>query len=496
MIDVFNPADQSVVGSVADTAPEVVAQVANTLREQQPAWAALSPKERARWLRRYRDWLLANADRIADVLQSETSKPRAEAIIEVPLAAELINYFADNATKFLADEDVTPSGVLSLTKKLTITHEPYRVVGVITPWNFPLLVPAFDCVPALLAGASVLLKPSEVTPMSALELARGWQEIGAPEVFAIVTGAGATGQAVVENTDYVQFTGSTRTGKLIAHQAIERMIPYNLETGGKDPAIVLADADLDRAVPGVVWGALANAGQICVSIERVYVEAPIYDEFVARATDLVSSLRQGKDGTEFGCDLGAMATAVQLGIVERHVDEAIEAGAKATVGGRANGRFFEPTVLVDVDHSMSCIREETFGPTIPIIKVADEDEAVRLANDTEYGLSASVWTGDKARGEEVARRIDAGAVNVNDALVNLFALGVPHGGWKSSGTGARFGGAHGLRKYTRAKAITAPRMPAPKKELLWFPYAATRISAIRKALHFVAGHDLRRLVRF
>lgn len=496
MIDVLNPCDGSVVGTVGAQSSDAVAQQADLLRENQTGWAALTPRDRAAWLRKLRDWLLVNDECIADVLQSETGKPRAESIMEVPLAAEVINYYADNAAKFLTQENVVPSGVLSLAKKLTVLHDPYPVVGVITPWNFPLLMPVFDCVPALLAGASVLLKPSEITPLSALELARGWAEIGAPQVFSVVTGYGETGAAVIANSDYIQFTGSTATGKLIAHQAIDRMIPCSLELGGKDAAIVLDDADLDRAVPGVVWGALANAGQICVSIERVYVEAPIYDEFVARATDLVETLRQGGDGAGFAFDIGPMATRAQRERVEGHVNAAIAAGAKATTGGRAKGNFFEPTILVDVDHSMACIQEETFGPTIPIIKVADEAEAVRLANESSYGLSASVWTASKSRGQKVARQLEVGAVNINDALVNLFALSVPHGGWKSSGIGTRFGGAHGILKYTRTKAVTAARIPGPTRELLWYPYRATRLGVLRKLLRIVAGYNLRRLVRF
>jgi betaine-aldehyde dehydrogenase len=496
-IEVRNPADGTVVGHVANQTADSVGVTVHALREHQADWAALGPDGRATWLRKWRDWLLAHASRIADVLQSESGKPRAEVIVEIPVACEVINYYADNAAKFLADKTVKSSGILSAAKRLAVVHHPYAVVGVIAPWNFPVATPCFDTVPALLAGAAVLLKPSEFTPLVALELARGWREIGAPPVFDVVTGGGGTGQAVVDNVDYVQFTGSTRTGQLIAHRAIDRMVPYSLELGGKDPAIVLADADLDRAVPGVAWGALFNSGQVCVSIERVYVEAPIYDEFVSRITELVTSLRQGQDDADYRFDVGAMATSAQRDVVQRHVAEALAAGASVTTGGAPTGvgTFFAPTVLVDVDHSMSCIREETFGPTIPIIKVADADEAVRLANDSVYGLSATVWTRDTARGKQIARRVDAGAVNINDSAANLFAVSLPHGGWKASGTGARFGGAQGMLKYTRAKAITVPRTSALKKELLWYPYGARRMRALDKALQFIAGRNLGRFLR-
>ncbi len=493
-IDVHCPADGRFVASVPDEGAATVTDTVRRLRTHQSEWEALGPEGRAMWLRKLRDWLLDNEHRIIDVLQSETGKPRAEAAIEPALACDLINYFADNAGKFLADERVKPHGPLSMSKRLIKTFRPYQVVGVITPWNFPLAMPAMDIIPALLAGAAVLLKPSEVTPLAALELARGWSEIGAPPVFSVLTGRGDTGASVVDSVDFVQFTGSTATGRAIAIRAAERLVPCSLELGGKDPAIVLADADLDRAVAGIAWGGLFNAGQVCVSIERVYVEAPVYDDFVARLAKLVGSLRQGADDDGYAIDIGALATPAQRDLVARHVADAVEGGATALTGGKAGstGTFFEPTVLVDVDQSMACIREETFGPTIPVVKVADADEAVRLANDSEYGLSATVWCGDRARGEEIARRLEAGAVNINDAFSNLFALGLPHGGWKQSGLGARFGGEYGIRKYTRQQAITVPRGPKLKRELLWYPYSPIRGRLVGRVLRALVARDPRR----
>jgi len=301
----------------------------------------------------------------------------------------------------------------------------------------------------------------------------------------------------VDNVDFVQFTGSTKTGQAVAHRAIDRLVPFSLELGGKDPAIVLADADLDRAVAGVAWGGLFNSGQTCVSIERVYVEAPVYDAFVARLTDLVSSLRQGGDDAGFRFDLGAMATPAQRDLVDRHVSEAVASGAKALTGGKPTGvgTFYEPTVLVDVDHTMTCMREETFGPTIPVVKVADVAEAIRLANDSPYGLSATVWTRDRERGQQIARQLEVGSVNINDAYANLFAMSLPHGGWKSSGIGARFGGANGLRKYNLQQAITVPRFRTMKRELLWFPYKPRTGKLAGRVLHAIAGRDLRRRLK-
>lgn len=497
MLTVCCPADGRTVGQVPDEGPEAVAAAAAQLRRHQPAWEELGAGGRAMWLRRLRDWLLDNERRLADVLQSETGKPRAEAVIEVPFVCEMINYWARNAAAFLADEQVRASGVLSLPKRLTTVFRPYPLVGVITPWNFPLAMPGMDVVPALLAGAAVVLKPSEVTPLSAVELGRGWAEIGAPPVLAVLTGAAGTGAAVVDAVDFVQFTGSTRTGRKIAVRAAQRLLPHSLELGGKDPAIVLADADLDRAVAGVAWGGLFNAGQVCVSIERVYVEAPVYEEFVSRLTTAVAALRQGADDRGHRFDVGALATPAQRDLVARHVDEAVRAGARVLTGGRPTGvgTFFAPTVLVDVDHTMSCITEETFGPTLPVIQVADEDEAVRLANDSEFGLSATVWTSDRARAERIARRLDVGAVNINDAFANLFALTLPHGGWKSSGVGTRFGGARGIRKYTRQQAITSPRVPRLKREVLWYPYRPRSVCAVLRLLRALVARDVRRRLR-
>ena len=328
---------------------------------------------------------------------------------------------------------------------------------------------------------------------------RGWREdVGAPGVLECLTGAGGTGSALVDEADFIQFTGSTRTGRRIAQRAAERLIPYSLELGGKDAMIVLADADLERAANAAVWGGMFNSGQTCTSVERVFVEEPVYDEFVELVAGRVRRLRQGATGQRFDADVGSLSSQAQLAIVERHVSEALANGARAFVGGKradAPGAFFEPTVLVDVDQSMSCMREETFGPTLPVMKVKDVEEAIRFANDSSYGLSASVWTRDRARGEQIAGRLEVGAVNVNDMFVNLSAIRIPQGGWKESGVGARLGGAHGIRKYCRPQSVTATRL-APRSELLWYPYTALKGKLFLRVTRFLFARDLgRRLGR-
>lgn len=491
--EVRSPIDGELLGTLPDLDPMDVRTRVAALRQAQPAWEELGAEGRARWLRVLCDWLQDNRIPVTDILLAETGKARAEAELEVPWVCDVIQFYAANAASFLRDETVRASGPLTLSRRQWIARRPYPVVGVITPWNFPLVLPAVDSAPALLAGAAVVIKPSEVTPLSALELARGWREIGAPPVLEVLTGLGATGAAVVDEADFVQFTGSTRTGQAIAHRAVDRQIPYSLELGGKDPAIVLADADVERAVRGIAWSGLFNSGQACVATERVYVEAPLYDEFVSRLVEHVQTLVQHPVAGQHQ-DIGAMATDAQRDLVAAHVDEAVAAGARVLTGGAATGigTSYQPTVLVDVDHSMRVVSEESFGPLLPVMKVRDEDEAVRLANDSTYGLSATVWTRDRKRGERLARRIEAGSVNINDAVVNLLALNLPHGGWKASGTGSRFGGAHGLRKFTREQAITSPRVPTLAAEPLWFPYTPGRVRLVASALRLVTARGRRR----
>ncbi len=314
-IEVRNPADGRAVGEVPNERADAVAATARELRLCQPEWEAIGPNGRKTWLLKFQDWVLDNAKRIADVVQSESGKTRAEALTEPTGVADLLNYWAGNAEKFLADAHPTQLGPMGLSKKLTTVYRPYPLVGVITPWNFPFAMPGLDVVPALAAGAAVLLKPSEVTPLSAVEFVRGWTEVGAPPVLALATGYGETGAAVIDTVDCVQFTGSTATGRKVAVRCAQRLMPYSLELGGKDPAIVLADADLERATNGIAWGGLVNSGQVCVSVERIYVEDPVYDEFVARLTRKVAELRQGQDDRRCKHDVGAMATTTQRDIV-------------------------------------------------------------------------------------------------------------------------------------------------------------------------------------
>src|SRR5690349_24609173 len=376
---------------------------------------------------------------------------------------------------------------------MVVRYRPLGVVGVIGPWNYPLVNSVGDAIPALAAGNAVVVKPSEVTPLTSLLFERGLHEAGLPDgVFQIAVGTGETGAVLIDHVDMVMFTGSTRTGRKVMERAAQTLTPVSLELGGKDPMIVLADADLERAANAAVYYSMQNGGQTCISIERVYVEAPVYDEFVERVTEKTAKLRQGAPNGAGSIDVGAITFPPQLDIVSGHVEAARSAGATVLTGGHGRsegGRFFEPTVLVDVDHSMACMTEETFGPTLPIMRVSDAEEAVRLANDSPHGLAASVWTKDAARGEAIARRIEAGAVCVNDAQLNYLALELPMGGWKASGLGSRHG-AGGIRKYARQQSLLVTRL-APKRDLHMFPYKASTTGLLGRAMKLLYGRGKR-----
>jgi len=495
MIPVYCPADGRLVTEVAAATPADVQAVATALRREQPAWEDLGPAGRARHLRAWRDWFLDNQRRLGEMVQSETGKTWNDAALEPMIGIDLINYFTKHAAEFLAPRKLAPHGPAGATKRLRLTFRPHPLVGLITPWNGPIGNPILDVVGALVAGCAVLSKPSEFTPLSWTEAVRGWREdVGAPPILASVTGDATTGEAVVDAVDMIMFTGSARTGRRIAARAGERLIPASLELGGKDAMIVLADADLDRAAAAATWGAMLNAGQACISVERVYVEAPVHDAFVAKVTARVEALRVGMDGPgEFGAEVGAIATPAQLAVIEAHVADALAKGARVTTGGRRRepGLFFEPTVLVDVDHTMDCMRHETFGPTLPIMRVADEEEAIRLANDSRYGLSASVFTGDAARADRVAGRLEAGAVNVNNVLSNLFQLPLPMGGWKESGLGSRLGGANAVLKFCRPQAQVAERFALPA-EPYWFPVSRRKAMLQARFMRLLGAQDWRR----
>src|SRR5215218_6437008 len=418
-ITVENPATGEVIRRVPTVSPEELRRMAERGRAAQTAWEALGFEGRGRILRRAQKWVVDNAERVAQTIVAESGKTYEDALLaEVAYASNAFGFWAKHAPEYLGDERVRSANPFVLGRKLVVRYRPYGLIGVIGPWNYPLTNSFGDCIPAMAAGNAVILKPAEATPMTSLLMAECMKECGLPEgVFQVAPGSGREiGPELVDLADMIMFTGSTETGKTIMARAAQTLTPVSLELGGKDPMIVLADADVERAANAAAYYSMQNGGQTCISIERVYVEAPLYDDFVARVSEKVRALRQGAPGGPGTVDIGAITSPPQVETIARHVDEARSAGATVLTGGHANsvsgGRFYEPTVLVDVDHSMACMTEETFGPTLPIMRVAHAEEAVKLANDSAYGLAASVWTKDAGRGEAVARRIEAGAVCV------------------------------------------------------------------------------------
>jgi acyl-CoA reductase-like NAD-dependent aldehyde dehydrogenase len=494
-IPVENPATGELITTISVMGSGELAAMAARAREAQPGWEALGYDGRGRIMRRAQKWMIDNADRVLDAVVAETGKTHEDAqISDFGYTASALGFWAKEAAKYLAEERVPSwNNPVAAGKKLVIRYAPVGVVGVIGPWNYPIANSFGDCIPALMAGNAVILKPSEVTPLSSLLMAEMMRACGLPEnVFQVATGDGGTGAALIANVDCVMFTGSSRTGKAVMKAAADALVPCYLELGGKDPMIVCADANLERAANAAAFYSMNNAGQVCISVERCYVEEPVYEEFVAKVTETVRGLRQGVPAGVGTVDVGAVIFPPQLDIVDDHVKDAVAKGAKVLTGGHAGpgpGRFFEPTVLVDVDHSMKCMTEETFGPTLPIMKIADAEEGVRLANDSNYGLQASVWTKDVSKGEALARRIEAGVVCVNDAQVNYTALNLPMGGWKSSGLGTRHGAA-GIRKYTKVQSLLVTRR-ALKREPFMFPYKARQTRLLGRFYKLMYGRGSR-----
>ena len=495
-VEVANPATGETFASIPVDSPQAVAATVARVRANQPAWEGLGFDGRRRWMNRLRDWLLDNSERVAETMQAETGKVRAEAMFESGYLTDLVNFYGSKAEKFRGETKVRPHSLLTATHKLRVRYRPHQVVGLISPWNFPLILSIGDAIPAMMAGCAVVLKPSEFTPLSVQEVVDAWRnEIGGPDILACVQGTADTATALVDESDFIGFTGSDRVGRLVMARAAETLTPVSLELGGKDPMVVLDGSNLERAVNAAAWGGMTNSGQVCMSIERIYVEEPVYDEFVEKLTEKVGSLKQGPDGAEYGCDVGAMTSPNQIKHVAAQVDDAIGKGARALTGGKradGPGDYYEPTVLVDVDHSMGLMRDESFGPVVGVMKVADSEEAVRLANDTRYGLSATVF-GPSRRAEGVARRIECGAVNVNDVLFNYAVPGVPMGGWKESGIGYRHA-EYGIRKYCRSESIVSARF-STDDEPLWFPYTKSRRDLVNKLTTFVTARGMKRFGR-
>jgi acyl-CoA reductase-like NAD-dependent aldehyde dehydrogenase len=469
-------------------ADALVRAAVDRARAAQAAWGALSLRRRARHMRALRGVLVRRMDHVIDVIREETGKPAIEALgHEVMIVAGLIKAYEKRAPRVLKPKRVG-TGIL-LNKGGTKLYEPFGVVGVISPWNFPFSMPGIPTVAALFAGNSVVIKPSEVTPRTGALLAELAREAipEHPDIVQVVQGRGDAGAALVRaGLGKIAFIGSVATARKILAGAAETLTPVVMELGANDVSIVCEDADLDRAAAGVVWGAMSNAGQVCMSIERALVPERIYDRFAAAVQREMERLRVGGGAGDY--DVGRLIFPPQRDIIQASVDDAVAHGARVVMGGTAagdGGLAYAPTLIVDATPEMALNQHETFGPVLPLVRVKDEDEAVRIANAGPYGLNASVWTNSRAKGRRIASRLQAGMVMVNDVLINFGIPELPYGGVKQSGFG-RMMGDEGLLEFSQVKSVADTRL-ALKRELFWFPYNPKQLALFKRLTRTVFG---------
>jgi acyl-CoA reductase-like NAD-dependent aldehyde dehydrogenase len=456
--DSLNPATDEVVGTYPVHTEGDVAAAVERAREAADWWAGLGYAGRAERLNRWKGVITRRHAELAEIIRAETGKPHGDAMIEVILSVDHTAWAVKNAPKVLGRKR-RPAGLLMANQAASVEFQPLGVIGVIGPWNYPLFTPMGSIAYALAAGNAVVFKPSEYTPGVGKWLADTFAEI-VPEhpVFQLVTGFGATGAALCRaGVDKIAFTGSPATGKKIMAACAETLTPVLIEGGGKDALLVDADADLDAAADAAVWGGMSNAGQTCVGVERVYVHERVYDDFVAKVLEIAKNVRAGDDPD---AKIGPITMPSQLKIIKRHIQDALARGGRALLGGddAVGERFVQPTVLVDVPEDSAAVREETFGPTLTIAKVADMDEAVVKANASKYGLASTVFS--KRRGMELASRLRSGMTAVNGVISFAGIPSLPFGGVGDSGFG-RIHGPEGLKEFARAKAIARRRFPAP-----------------------------------
>ena len=453
-------------------------------REAAAWWQAQGWAGRRGHLRAWKGVLARRLDELADLVHREGGKPHADAVLEVVSAIDHLAWAARHAPKALGPRRV-PSGLVAANQEATLEYQPLGVIGVIGPWNYPVFTPMGSIAYALAAGNAVVFKPSEHTPGVGRWLEQAWRDAvpERPDVLQVVTGLGGTGAALCRaGVDKVAFTGSSATGRAVMAACAEGLVPVLMECGGKDAMIVDDDADVAAAADAALWGAMSNAGQTCIGIERVYATDAVYDAFVAELAGRARTVRAGSDR---GASYGPMTMPGQVAVVPRHIADALARGGRALVGGQVHGRYVEPTVLVDVPENSAAVREETFGPTVTVTRVRDAEEALARTNDSAYGLAGAVFTADGARGVELARRMRSGMTSVNSVLAFVSVPGLPFGGVGESGFG-RIHGEDGLKEFTRAKAITRQRFAVPGN-LLSFSRSPRATRVLSRVIGVVHG---------
>jgi acyl-CoA reductase-like NAD-dependent aldehyde dehydrogenase len=493
-LDSFNPTSGELIGSVETIEPEGVQGVVDDVAEVQPFWGELSLEDRARYLERARSVLAADVDEVATLLATEQGKPITEAYtMEVVPTIDALGWIADHGPEILDDEEIKMGNTLFFSKKAKFAFAPIGVVGVIAPWNYPWSIPFGEVAIALMAGNGVVLKPASLTPLLGERIREVFEQAGLPEgLVRVVHGGGAVGGALVESSaGKIFFTGSVEVGRGVGEACARLMKGSVLELGGKDPAIVCADADLANAVSGITWGGFANAGQTCSGIERVYVLEEVAEQFLSGLVKETERLRLG-DPQRWESEIGPMVSREQYDLVNGLVDDALANGAERLTGGPREpggdggnfGNYIAPTILTGVDHRMRIMREEVFGPVLPVVTVANEEEAIELANDSEFGLGASVWTRDRRKGERIARRLESGMVWINDHSYSHAAIQCPWGGVKDSGLG-RSHSKFGFYECVDIRLVAWE--PGHTRNFWWQPYDETLGEAIRSTVGVLYG---------
>jgi acyl-CoA reductase-like NAD-dependent aldehyde dehydrogenase len=488
-IQIMDKTNSQLVANLPVDDVDAVAAAACRAKAAQPAWEGMAVKERARLLKLARKEFLKDKDKIRDALAQETGKVAFDVIGEIFSVCQDIGHYSKRAPKWLKPRKVGTFPLLG--KKGLIFYQPYGLVGVISPWNAPLTLAMSDMLPALYAGNAVLVKPSEITPLAVKYAVDAFNRVLPPDVLHCLIGEGPTGAALVDQVDMVAVTGSCQTGRSVMERASHRLTPVLLELGGKDPMIVLKDADIERATNAAAWGSCFMTGQVCMSVERIYVEKEIAQAFRQLLKVKIQAIRTGPDEPASTAEYGPFTGPGQADIVESHIADAIDKGAKLEAGGQrlpsaGESRYFPPTLISNVNHDMKIMVEETFGPVACVMEVRDAEEAIAYANDSEFGLNASVWTRDIDKGIEVAKRIQAGNVCVNDCILNAGVQGLPFGGIKQSGVGSRHGNEHGLHAFCYTQSLMIEKRNR-STEMAWFPYPVNTAKRMEKLMMFLYG---------
>ena len=490
----INPATGVTLGHFEKTPPTTLPQIVAHARVAQAAWARVSLRERCALLRALCDRIMVSREALADAVVAESGKPRVEALFaDIFVAVDTAVYFAKNAERLLSPERVPHHSLAAKAKSGKLTYEPLGVIGIISSWNYPLAIPLSQIIPAVVAGNAVVCKTSDFTPHCGALIEKLFADAGFPkDLLTVVQGGGEEGQALIEaDPDKILFTGSVATGRRVAEACAKRLIPTVLELGGKDAMLVLGDADLDVAASAAVWGSYTNCGQVCLSVERLFVEQSVSDEFAARCVAKTKKLRLGP-GNDPATDVGPMIRPQHVQRMVDLIEDAVSRGARVLCGGHPRvdlgANFFEPTVITNVDSTMKLFQEETFGPILAMQAVENAEEAIARANDSPFALSASVWTRDTAGGEATAKRLRAGAVMVNDAISYFAIAEAPHGGCAASGWGRTHGKA-GLLEMVQIKYIDVDRLPGREKPW-WYRYGADLERAADAFLQFEYGRGI------